>query len=209
MMTEGKILKQRTMHKFGGYTIKDIEYDNSLWGGEGTSILKMAFNEDDVCVGDPKFAHFLYVENGIKPEPIDDSRDICSIGYCEKEDAWYGWSHRAIYGFTIGTKVKMGDCAFAPSNMDEFIRDQLIFWTDEYHEETKAAPQVTIEEDGTKVHGVIVSWKYNDKVPAEELRGKEGSVFVQAPETWGRGEWVAETMDDARQMACDFARGVA
>lgn len=24
----------------------------------------------------------------------------------------------------------------------------------------------------------------------------------------GRGEWTAETMDDARQMACDFAEGV-
>ena len=25
---------------------------------------------------------------------------------------WYGWSHRATYGFGIGDKVKKGDCAY-------------------------------------------------------------------------------------------------
>ena len=25
---------------------------------------------------------------------------------------WYGWSHRAVYGFGIGDKVKKGDCAY-------------------------------------------------------------------------------------------------
>jgi hypothetical protein len=25
---------------------------------------------------------------------------------------WYGWSHRAVYGFGIGDKVKTGDCAY-------------------------------------------------------------------------------------------------
>lgn len=25
---------------------------------------------------------------------------------------WYGWSHRAVYGFGIGDKVKKGDCTY-------------------------------------------------------------------------------------------------
>ena len=35
-----------------------------------------------------------------------------SIGFSEKEQKWYGWSHRAIYGFGIGSKVKKGDCGY-------------------------------------------------------------------------------------------------
>ena len=28
----------------------------------------------------------------------------CGLGYSEKEEKWYGWSHRAIHGFGIGDK---------------------------------------------------------------------------------------------------------
>lgn len=37
-----------------------------------------------------------------------------SIGFSEKEQKWYGWSHRAIYGFGIGSKVKKGDAGYNP-----------------------------------------------------------------------------------------------
>ena len=36
----------------------------------------------------------------------------CGLGYSEEEKKWYGWSHRAIYGFTVGSKVKKGDVAY-------------------------------------------------------------------------------------------------
>lgn len=65
-------------------------------------------------------------------------KKIHSIGFSEKEQKWYGWSHRAIYGFGIGSKVKKGDCAY----------------------------------------------------------------------TEERGEWTAKTLEDAKQMAMDFAKGV-
>ena len=29
------------------------------------------------------------------------------------------------------------------------------------------------------------------------------------PDTWGKGEWIAETLEDAKQMAIDFANGVS
>lgn len=28
------------------------------------------------------------------------------VGFSEKEQKWYGWSHRAIHGFKIGDKCK-------------------------------------------------------------------------------------------------------
>lgn len=37
-------------------------------------------------------------KRGIKPIPCNGA----SIGFSEKEQKWYGWSHRAIQGFGIG-----------------------------------------------------------------------------------------------------------
>ena len=40
-----------------------------------------------------------------KADPAD---NVCSIGFCEKDQKWYGWSHRAIHGFGIGDEMKKG-----------------------------------------------------------------------------------------------------
>lgn len=34
------------------------------------------------------------------------------IGFHEPTQKWYGWSHRAYYGFGIGDKIKKGDCGY-------------------------------------------------------------------------------------------------
>lgn len=38
----------------------------------------------------------------------DKKNKCCSIGFNEEEQKWYGWSHRAIYGFGIGFIVPKG-----------------------------------------------------------------------------------------------------
>ena len=73
-------------------------------------IVKMAYTPSGDYIGEPETARLLYVKKGINPEKIDSIHKVCSIGFCEKEQKWYGWSHRAIYGFGIGDKVEKGDC---------------------------------------------------------------------------------------------------
>ena len=34
-------------------------------------------------------------------------------------------------------------------------------------------------------------------------------IFSKYPEKWGKGEWTAKTIEDAKQMAVDFARSVS
>lgn len=47
----------------------------------------------------------MFVKRGIAPEVASKDHNVCSIGYCEKEDKWYGWSHRAICGFGVGDMI--------------------------------------------------------------------------------------------------------
>jgi len=44
-------------------------------------------------------------KHGIVSEKSKPSHSNHSIGYSEKEQKWYGWSHRAIVGFGVGDKI--------------------------------------------------------------------------------------------------------
>jgi len=127
-----------------------------------------------------------------------------NIGFNPEEKKWYGWSHRAMYGFTIGSTCKKGHCHYRPKNKKDFKEDCIRFWDDENHLETKGR----FGKNGGE-SGVWVNWKYNDKVRNEKLRGQIGGVFSPYPKKFGKGEWVAKTMEDAKQMAIDFAKGVS
>jgi hypothetical protein len=41
----------------------------------------------------------------IKPEKRNPSHDASSIGKSAADGKWYGWSHRAVYGFGVGDKI--------------------------------------------------------------------------------------------------------
>ena len=126
-----------------------------------------------------------------------------NIGFNPEEKKWYGWSHRAIYGFTIGSTCKKGDCHYQPCNKKDFIDDCTRFWSEEDHLNT-----ISVDHVDEGIQGVLTSWTYTDTIPNKELRSKISTVFTFYPETYGKGEWVAKTMEDAKQMAKDFAEGV-
>lgn len=134
---------------------------------------------------------------------------ISFIGFNPTEQKWYGWSHRAIAGFGIGSECKKGHCGFQPSNKQEFKDDCLRFWGDTDMDETHKVNPIAEEgtEDGKL--GIWVKYTYDDKVPNINMRNQIGSVFSPYPEEWGKGEWTAKTLDDAKQMAIDFAMGVS
>lgn len=67
--------------------------------------MTVAYNHDGYYIGDSKSAHFYCNKLGIKPEPPSKDAYVCNNGYCEKDEKWYGWSHRAIVGFKIGDKL--------------------------------------------------------------------------------------------------------
>ena len=75
-------------------------------------VLRSAYNMNDEYIGDVKSARYLIIKRGIRPELARKDANVCSVGWCIKEQKWYGWSHRAICGFEIGNKIfeeKFGD----------------------------------------------------------------------------------------------------
>lgn len=77
--------------------------------------------DDMTYIGDPKMANKLWRKFGIeKFETADSSHKVASIGFSPRDQKWYGWSHRAIYGFTIGDIVKEGDCCTSSGFVKEY-----------------------------------------------------------------------------------------
>jgi len=44
-------------------------------------------------------------------QSVPNGSTVC-IGFSPKGNAWYGWSHRAIFGFTVGHKVTYEQCGY-------------------------------------------------------------------------------------------------
>ena len=127
-----EIKEVRNIRRYkAGYEIRTELIGGSEFGSDDLE-MKSAYTPDGHYIGDPKRAYRLCKVRGIKPEPRTPAREesnggrgrTCSVGFCEREQKWYGWSHRAIFGFGIGSIIDSEDHMCAMSG-----------WTDEWLDE--------------------------------------------------------------------------
>ena len=105
-MNVTEILNVKKHPKYG-YEIRTEMWE--LIEGEEPSETVAAYNLNGIYIGNEDTAKVICKKKGIIPEPIKETENICEVGFCAMELKYYGWSHRAVYGFKIGDKVKEGD----------------------------------------------------------------------------------------------------
>jgi hypothetical protein len=172
-------------------------------------------------IGDERKTRWLCDELGIVPELISPEHRVCSVGFCEREQKWYGWSHRAIYGFGIGSQVKKGDCGYVADTPEGLIESRADFFGDIPGGREKAIAECAILPDrsgiriihhpllvplATSAADIVDAVDGSADLPMIDLYGGSNALSI---EKCGRGEWTAATLADARQMACDFAESVS
>jgi hypothetical protein len=109
-MTTIKILKEKVFK--AGFVLRTEIIESPCVGEPLTHTWTMAYTPDGDYIGDYKMANYLCVKRGIQPILRLQTSHVCSIGFSNKDGKWYGWSHRAICGFKIGSKCKQGDCHY-------------------------------------------------------------------------------------------------
>ena len=176
----------------------------------------VAYNTDGKYVGDCDHAIFLMTIGVTEQvQPHSEQGGTCCIGFNPAEQKWFGWSHRAIYGFGIDSKVSFGDCAYVPKDPEDAERAFRAFWDDgveRFYEETGKTwiSQIKDVVHNVEQEGVLGFTYYKDSVCKENPLESIGHTgFDPYPNPFGRGEWVADSMEDAKQMAKDFASGVS
>lgn len=193
-----------------GYILRDrlySKYDNSEVNTSGSLtinpkdyfVIQSVYNLNGDYIGDKKTAHRLCVKYGIKPEKASLDHNVCSIGFSEKDQKWFGWSHRALFGFKIGDTVKNGDCGYKSKTIEDEIESLIKWYSDRDRINVKAKAV------GNEIH---VSWEYT----GERTNRKDlitGEIYYIKDIQFGKGEWIAQTLEDCKEMAIDFAEGVS
>jgi len=109
---EARVVLSRPLYDVWEEYWDDTDYrppSSAAVPSRGFKIL-VARNKNGDYIGDPSNAKYLCDAKGIAPVISKPGNSVCSIGYSEKDGKWYGWSHRALYGFRPGDVVAEGDC---------------------------------------------------------------------------------------------------
>lgn len=164
-----------------------------------------AYTLEGHYIGSSVDAYRLCKKRGIKPELANEDDNVCSIGFSEREQKWYGWSHRAIYGFGIGDSVVKGDCAYIPSTVDELYDNMVVADKDGYV--YQKPENVEKMKDGVRIRYKTEKHTIEDPDTGELSGWVDDEPEYQVIET-GCGEWTAKNLEDCKQMAIAFADGV-
>ena len=96
-----KVLK--TLNYKAGYQVRTEEQYMS--SDRPKVVVRRAYTPEGIWIGTPRQAKDLIVRNGVKPELAEPGDEICTVGFQEKSQKWFGWSHRAICAFGIGDRL--------------------------------------------------------------------------------------------------------
>jgi hypothetical protein len=142
------------------------------------------------------------------------------VGFSPKENKWYGWSHRAIYGFTVGSTCEKGDCHYTADNPEEMIDDHANFFADisqDSADQHRAECQILEDRSGIRILHTPITLPIAESIeevidgiedpesPPTTVLGENDYSVIKC----GKGAWTAKTMEDAKQMAIDFNEGVS
>jgi len=115
-----KLVKQ---FKRGPYVIKHELVDQTEYGGKGDLLMKSAYSLEGDYIGTTRNAHHFWKRYGItKFEKTEPDNCVCSIGFSPRQKKWYGWSHRAIFGYRVGHVVKEGDLTATSGWTEEYLK---------------------------------------------------------------------------------------
>ena len=104
-----------------GYVLRTerVRYNS----GDTPIAMTSAYTPEGWYIGQSKWAYQLCKLRGIRPEKAKPSDNVCSIGFSKQDHKWYGWSHRAIFGFGVGHITKEGDSCTTSGWTDEYLAD--------------------------------------------------------------------------------------
>ncbi len=110
-MDEGDIVNTKLVEENELYNVYEEKW-LTHWEdkpADDTMDITVARNKNGDYIGEANVARALCDKHGIAPE-CREPGVTCAFGWSEKKQKYFGWSHRALVGFAIGTKVFDADC---------------------------------------------------------------------------------------------------
>lgn len=110
----GDVVSQKTLKETEFYDV--IEQVVQVgYEADATTVMTSIFNKQGDYAGAAEDMREIFDKHAIAPELKDEDSGVCCIGWSEREQRYYGWSHRAVHGYA------KGDASFDGSH---FIEDR-------------------------------------------------------------------------------------
>ena len=195
-----------------------ITQNEKITINEDITIIDVCYTSDGKYVGNVEHAQMLLGQGIIEQLQICNDGKCCSIGFNPIEQQWYAWSHRAMYGFGIGSRVSRGDVGYQPIDIIDLNMTMLDFWdVNDGIWRVCEDPAITTttqliyieantldEEYGTRL-GTTLTVRHVFKGADRDFTS---IYFTPYPDVWGKGAWCANTLADAKEMALNFAKSI-
>lgn len=119
---QGTVYKKECLEALTKYV--DLETKKLDGGPNEWYMTSCVSKQDGSYIGSPENAWMYIFRFGIesfyKAEP---DNKVASIGFNPTEEKWYGWSHRAIYGFGVGHITEEGNCEASSGYTEEYLQE--------------------------------------------------------------------------------------
>ena len=86
-----------------GYELHTISFIDSMKAAQ-VSTITSAFTPGGAYIGNQGVAEWLSAKH-IVPELADPDSRVCTVGFREEDQKWFGWSTHAIAGFGLGDRI--------------------------------------------------------------------------------------------------------
>lgn len=127
---------------------------------------------------------------------VESVNNCANIGFSERDNKWYHFSPAIIFGFGVGSKMELNMFGFQPKDKNDFAEVVRKNIENVPHYEFISSE---IKEDHLIVKFYNILFNETKTTPIEEK--------INYP-TFGKGEWVAENLEQAKEMCIDFAKSV-
>jgi len=125
LVVNEELLDNGRVTKITSYLPPD-PYSNKSWTQEEmeNDCIKHVYyisNVDNGYIGsEDEYKYLIENKKLILIQKSQPDHNTCSIGYSPEENKWYGWSHRAIFGFGLGDVVQEGDLTNSSGLIEEY-----------------------------------------------------------------------------------------
>lgn len=181
---------------------EDREYENDrsaywglMWRYKAMAEANLETEDEKMYKDAPNWVkagvgHGIYTQvQNHKNDPSLDANMLFSTPCSE----WAAFNeNNLLASFQIGSTCKKGDIHFVPSNRKELFEQEALYW-DKHGFEVESWQKCN-ETGGINFVLSIKNGQF--KKPVEYL--------AKPPKSYGRGEWTAETLEDAKQMCIDY-----
>lgn len=114
----------------GAYTLQTFYYAaGEMFPEQEETEIEYAVALDGGIIGEEETALYLTARRGIVPQKAAPDHRSTSIGYCRRQQLWFGWNDKQLVGFGVGDRLFDPNWPHATESTPPEMRGEVVIET--------------------------------------------------------------------------------